>query len=494
MRTVVEAGQHRHHGVVGGLDQDLEVLADVRIGNDPRLPDEPFLAADEVSIGGGISLSGQELRLGRIRAVRPRIELVQFADGSWNLPPGITRPAKGGGGLKVRVGEVVLQQGSFDLAGRKMELDVALRDFTGNLASIGEDHYQGALASRQMTVRLPDAEPIVSELATRFHMEPGTGIVFETVRLKGSFGSLIAAGAIETGKTGRTTLVASGDVSITEIQRIFHSKLGFVADGRLEARLDIPAGGAFRIAGHLSMPQLDAKGFLLENVEAAVDAGPDELVARIERGTYAGGQTTGVVRIASLADKPRVFTIVLENRGFELERFFADLDLPGIGLSSRADLTLALRFPEEEGIERADGGGMLELRPGPAASIVRGRRGLPTGGGGPLSVVDGRIGLEGVTLRFPQSEIALTGGLRIGQWKPDFDFALKARDLSEVDAFYQNIVAATGGTLLGPALSANGVSWHSTQPLPTSSPVTPTTHSTSSFTTAGGRRRLRARA
>ena len=100
-------------------------LADVRIGNDPRLPAGPFLSADEVSIGGGVSLTGQELRLGRIRALHPRISLVQFPDGSWNLPPGINRPSRKGG-LKVRVGEVVLQQGVFELDGRKAERHKAI--------------------------------------------------------------------------------------------------------------------------------------------------------------------------------------------------------------------------------------------------------------------------------------------------------------------------------------------------------------------------------
>lgn len=419
-------------------------LADVRIGNDPRLGEGPFLSADELSIGGGVSLSGNLLRLGRIRAVRPNVTLVQFPDGSWNLPPGINRPARKGG-LKVRVGEVVLEHGTFELAGRKMQLSVALEDFVGNLAAIGEDHYTGSLGSRKMTLQLPDAEPIVSDLTTRFHMEPGRGIVFETVRLNGSFGALTAAGTMETGGSRKTTLVASGDVSITEIERIFHSKLGFLGSGTVDARIEIPAGGDFHIAGRVTSPRIDAKGFILENLEASVDARPGELVAKIERGGYAGGNATGVVRIASLVSKPRLFTIALEGQGLSLERFFADLDLPGIGLSGSADVTLALRFPEEAGIEHANGGGTLEIHPGPAASIVRGRHGLPTGGGGPLSIANGLIGFEGVTLRFPQTTIDITGGLRIGEWKPDFDFTLNSRDLSEVDRFYQNIVAATGG-------------------------------------------------
>ena len=221
-------------------------LADVRIGNDPRLGPEPFLSADEVSIGGGVSLTGQELRLGRIRAVHPKVSLVQFPDGSWNLPSGINRPARKGG-LKLRVGEVVIQQGVFDLDGRKAQIDVALEDFAGTLAAIGEDHYSGALTSRKMTLDLADAEPIVSDLSTRFHMEPGHGIVFETIALAGSFGKLTATGAIETGPAARTTVVASGRVSVAEIERIFHSRLGFSGDAAVDARLDVPSGGDFRL-------------------------------------------------------------------------------------------------------------------------------------------------------------------------------------------------------------------------------------------------------
>src|SRR5215471_20791389 len=35
-------------------------LADVSIANDPRIPGEPFYAAEELTVGGGISLTGGE--------------------------------------------------------------------------------------------------------------------------------------------------------------------------------------------------------------------------------------------------------------------------------------------------------------------------------------------------------------------------------------------------------------------------------------------------
>ena len=46
-------------------------LADVRVGNDPRESGGPLLEAEELTIGGGISVTGGELRFGRVRAVGP---------------------------------------------------------------------------------------------------------------------------------------------------------------------------------------------------------------------------------------------------------------------------------------------------------------------------------------------------------------------------------------------------------------------------------------
>src|SRR5262249_34922197 len=83
-------------------------LADVRIGNDPSLPG-PLFSAEEISIGGGIALVGSELRIGRVRALRPRFSLTQLPDGKWNLPPGLSRPSKQGG-VKLHIASVLVQE------------------------------------------------------------------------------------------------------------------------------------------------------------------------------------------------------------------------------------------------------------------------------------------------------------------------------------------------------------------------------------------------
>src|SRR6266542_3721007 len=87
---------------------------------------------------------------------------------------------------------------------------------------------------------------------------------------------------------------------------------------------------------------------------------------------------------------------------------------------------------------------MISIVAGPPSSIVAGRFGVPTSGGGALAIVNGRIGLEGVEFKFPQTTLEMTGGLKIGVWQPDFDFQLRSKELTEVDRLFQNFMAASG--------------------------------------------------
>src|SRR5262249_42302002 len=159
---------------------------------------------------------------------------------------------------------------------------------------------------------------------------------------------------------------------------------------------------------------------------------------------YAGGRATAVYRIANLTGKAEPMTLAVEARNLSVERFFNDLQLNGTGLSGAATLSMSLHWGEG-GLDRADGGGRLEISPGPAVSLGRGRFGTPTGGGGPFSVVAGQIRFAGATFRFPESTLTLDGGFRIGKWQPEFDLKIQSRDASEIDRLFQNFTAAAGG-------------------------------------------------
>ncbi len=415
-------------------------LADVRIGNDPRL-EGPLLTAEEVSIGGGVSVVGRELRLGKIRALRPRAYLTQMPDGSWNLPPGLSGPSKGG--LKLQIGSVLVQEGILELQGRKIRIDGSLENFTAELVAIAPDRYRGSLEARRATLRLPGAEPLVMALSTRFELDSARGLTFREAGVSGAFGKLAVAGSLETSPRANAVFTASGDVSIDEIERVFHSGLDFSGGAHVDARIDVPPAGGFRITAAVAAPRVRSSQFVFENLTATVAARPESLTARIDRADYDGGKASGIFRIFNLTGKPQPMTLAVEATNISLERFFADISLKGTGLSGAAALSVAMRWGEA-GISRADGGGMVSIAAGPAVSMVPGRAGVPTSGGGALAIVNGSIGLEAVTLRFPESTLDLTGGLKIGDWQPDFDFQLRSKDLTEIDRIFQNFLAAAG--------------------------------------------------
>jgi len=420
-------------------------LANVRIGNDPALrlpPDQPLLQVDEVSIGGGVSLIANELRLGRILAVRPRIRLLQSADGRFNLPPGLSGPSKGG--LKISIRSVLVQQGTLEFEGRRAGVDGRFDDFTAELVALSRDRHEGRFLARRASLQLPNAEPLVAEISARFLLDPQRGVTVDDLRLAGSFGQLQVTGEVENLDKPHTSLTAAGVVVAEEIERIFRSPLGFSGSARVRAQIEIPPGGGFLVTAKITAPRARMGQFPFEDVAATVVARPELLVAEIEQAGYAGGRANGVLRIGNLTGKVQPMTLELDGKGISVERFFGDLGLKGTGLAGAASLQVGLRW-QEGGLERANGGGLIQIQSGPAVSLVPGRFGIPTAAEGALAVVNGRMNFEGVTFRFPQSTLELTGGLKIGQWQPDFDINLKSRDLSEVDRLFQNFLAATGG-------------------------------------------------
>src|SRR4030095_16167554 len=186
----------------------------------------------------------------------------------------------------------------------------------------------------------------------------------------GEFGELRATGSVDSFKDPTVLLLASGDVHIAEVERIFRLKLGFAGDASVRADVRV-AGGGFRITGNLSSAKIDAKDFPIEDLQATVLARPEALLARIERARYAGGEASGVFRIENLAGKgPQPMTLVLDAKRISMERFFADLKLPGTGLSGAASLTASLRWGAA-GLERANGGATLSLESGAPARPAR---------------------------------------------------------------------------------------------------------------------------
>src|SRR5262249_23808877 len=208
-------------------------------------------------------------------------------------------------------------------------------------------------------------------LAVRFLIDPRAGIRFDDLSVSGRFGQLRVAGSLEPLRQPTALFTGSGQVVLEEVERVFHSPLGFSGSAKVQATVEVPPEGGFRIGGSIQTAKVRRDTFAFEDVVAQVAAQPELLVAEIQHGGYSGGHASGILRIANLVGHTQPMTLALEGRDISVERFFGDLGLPGTGLSGGADLSVALRWGEA-GLDRADGGGSIAFRAGPAASLVRG--------------------------------------------------------------------------------------------------------------------------
>ena len=244
-------------------------------------------------------------------------------------------------------------------------------------------------------------------------------------------------------------LRVAGEVHIAEVERIFRAKLGF-AGRRAHPRPSCASRRrGFRIAGPAQAPRRSTpRAFSSRTSRPPSSARPEALVAEISKARYAGGAASGL-----LSDRePR-------RRSGRAEADDARRSMRATSRSSASSATSTSRAPGSRAAprsrspcagRRAGSSAPTAARPSRSSRAPRPRSsgagsGYRPGGGGTLSIVDGRIGFDGTTFRFPASSLELTGGLRIGQWTPDFDFRLRSRDLVEVDRLFQNFTAASGG-------------------------------------------------
>ena len=206
------------------------LLANVRIGNDPKrnLPaDTPLLEAEEISIGGGVSLVSSTLRLGRIRALRPHVRLIQSADGTL-----ISRPV-----WPLPLAAVVSDRHRIDsrAAGVLEFRDArprsrAARRLHGRALEGVPDRYRATLVARRATLQLPAPSRRDEPVRTS---APGPGPAFASKSSTSPERSADPGDRLYRDPRGANALFSgSGRLSIDEVERVFHSALGFRARPR----------------------------------------------------------------------------------------------------------------------------------------------------------------------------------------------------------------------------------------------------------------------
>ena len=446
---------------IGGFDLALVppafVVKNVTVANDPRgLPGSAFSAA-EIELRGIPRISAERIDLSKVRVLAPRLVFEIFPDGSSNFSSLIASlPKSRSGGIDIRLGEAVIQRGTYRFREWRGALDVLFKDAalvarSGTFSRVTH----ATFLCRSVKLKLGEGEVLDFALRTDAVLQPGR-IHLNRVTLRSPALSIDGSGGIEDLKNPVFTLAARTSFTGATLRKHFGVDIPLEGEVKARATLRVPTGKPFQVFGKFEVPAARFGPFPMAGA-GTMRVDPSGLLIDLPSVEYAGGTFEAAVRVSRFDHPPVPVRIDVRGRNIDFEQFFADIDLPGTGLMARADLDTTLTFGPG-GPEHADGVGTLTLHPDQGRrSAVRGRHALPVAGGGPLLIRDGKILFDATPLVTAGGvELTLDGSLALGTWVPDFWIALGAVDLAEVERIADNFYPAIQKSPLTPPLKLGG--------------------------------------
>jgi len=431
-------------------------IRNIAVQNDPRGLPGPCFSAEEVSLRGIPSITRDRIWLPKVRLLSPRIVFEIFEDGTSNFTTLVeSLPKSKSEGVDVRLGELLLQRGTFRFRELGARLDVLLTDagITARAEGLSRVRHL-TLGCRKGRFKLEDNDVLEMAIGVEASLSPRR-LHIDSLRLRSDRLNANATGGIEDLEHPVVTLVASASTSGEALAQIFGLGLPLKGEVLTAGTLRIAPGQGFRVRGRFEMPRVTFGPFPMSG-SGVLRVDPSGMLLQVQRGEYAGGSLQAFVRLTRLKDAPIPIRILVDGRDLDLERFLADIDLPGTGLMARADLRSTLTFGRG-GIEHADGAGELTFKTSSAPSAVRGRHALPTSGGGPMLVRDGEIRFSRLPLETAGgARLSLDGTLALGTWIPDWRLQGDFPDLTELERLAANLYPAIQKEPLTPPLQLGG--------------------------------------
>jgi hypothetical protein len=446
---------------IGGFDLSLVppafLVKDVTLANDPRGVPGPCFAAAEVELRGLPSLFGRHLDLPKFRVVTPTLVFEAFDDGTNNFSRLLPEKTETGeSGLLVHLREAVIQRMTLRFRDWSARLDVLLSDaaFTARPDGVSSSTHL-SLGARKVRVKIGDHETLEAALGVAAELAPGR-LKLHDIHLRGPRLSVDAFGGIDNLRHPTLQLFPTVETRGEELDKLFGIGLPLTGTVRVRGSLVVPEKGGVRARATFGMTG-GAFGPFPMTVSGLLSVDQAGVLAHVTHAEYAGGTLEASVRVERLKNPPIPVKLVLSGRGVGFESFFSDLGLPGTGMLGRADLGATLAWGRG-GIERANGAGMLMVAADAGArSAVRNRHPLPTAGGGPLLIQDGKILIDRMPLVTQGGLRArLDGSIAIGSWTPDLTIRTETRDLKELERAAENWYAAIEGEPLEPPLLLAG--------------------------------------
>ncbi len=354
------------------------------------------------------------LRLRRLWLDRPRFYLEVAADGSLNLPLPESS-GQGGGNLQVVIGDLIVEDGRFDLNEVSVPVSLTAR---GVLASVhgtrsgreegpGTDGIEGRVEVAEVALTLPKGRAYPLTFEAFLDIDPGV-VAFRDARLSGPNLEATSAGAY-TFRSGEKLLTvevqARGDAAVL-------TDLGYLAPGELTGPFDFTGAldwnaGEWLLAGNLGSERLVAPPREILGVAAGVRGTKDSIELDLLSASYAGGRLSGPISIGlsggSTSASSTPVGLALEARGLSAGRIFADLGLDLPMLASDVSGRVTYRFEAEEPLEGSGSADLLVSAAGGDSPTT-----LPLSGPAHLEVSSGNLSGTGIRLSAPGQEVTIS--------------------------------------------------------------------------------------
>lgn len=412
----------------------------------PRPGDPPVARVPYVEMRAAIKdLRKRRFDIEEIEVLRPQIYLQVNPDGSTNLPEFRFSANGGPQRFDVRIGHILVQDGTFQLNERHLPFHLDAKAVWGRGIGRAERGGKGGnridlLATAQEVVAtLPHAKPYAFTVSARGSVIPEKGRVeIGNTRFAGPDLTGRANGFVDyRAESRRVELNLHTDAQAHWVNRLGWTDQPLAGPVAADARfLWTSAGWSYR--GTATAPRFTALGRVIQDIRASFTGGPDGVDVGVERARYAEGSFKGLISVDTAERGPGVpVALDLELADLSIHKLLTD-QFPGeelpvaSGISGRAGGTFEYRFNTERVLAGS----------GKAALHVRGtsETGLPIAGDLPITLDRGVISSRDLHLMAPGQDITSSGfTYDLQKTTGQFDFRLASSD-----------VGPLGPVLLGP--------------------------------------------
>ncbi|HEY4574247.1 MAG TPA: AsmA family protein, partial [Thermoanaerobaculia bacterium] len=413
----------------------------------PRPGDPPVARVPYVQMRASLKdLRKSRIDIEEIAVLRPQVYLQVNPDGSTNLPEFGSGASKGPQRFDVRIGHILVQDGTFQLNERHLPFRLDARGVWGRGIGRAERGGKGGnridlqATAQDVVVILPHARPYAVTVSARGRLVPEKGLIqIANVRFAGPDLTGRANGFVDyRSESRRVDLNLHADGQAHWVNRMGWTAEPLAGPFAADARfLWTSAGWSYR--GTATSPRFAALGRVIQDVRASFTGGPDGVDVGLERARYADGSFKGLIAVDTAEGGPGVpVSLDLELADLAIHKLLADQfpgeELPVVsGISGRASGTFEYRFNSEHVLA---GSGKADLH-------VRGtsETGLAVAGDLPIALDRGVISGHALHLTAPGQDVTSSGfTYDLQRGTGQFDFRLASSD-----------VAPLGPVLLGPS-------------------------------------------